>query len=63
MNSRIKSLVDLYEIPERFYDTEDKQKINYLESLPPIDYFRALDKLEAMKMKSKEWLISNIKSS
>lgn len=62
MNSRIKSLVDLYEIPERFCDTDEKQKLSYLENLPPIDYTRSLDELEAMKTKSKEWLISNIKS-
>jgi hypothetical protein len=60
MNSRIKSLVDVYETPERFCDIESKESLDYLESLQSIDYSRNLLKLENMKEKSKKWLLGNL---
>ena len=61
MSSRIRSIVDIYETPERFCDTESKETLNYLESLQSIDYSKNLSKLENMKKKSKDWLLKNLK--
>lgn len=61
MNSRIKSLVEIYETSERFCDTKEKERMEYLESLEDIDYSRELLKLESMKKKSKKWLLENVK--
>ncbi len=60
MKSRIYSLTSLYETPERFCNSADKQTISYIDSLPPIDYTRKLEKLEQMKEASKTFLHSNL---
>lgn len=62
MNSRIKSLMEIYETPERFCDTIEKESIEYIESLDDIDYIRELASLESMKKKSKEWLLRNVRA-
>ncbi|MCR1840682.1 polysaccharide pyruvyl transferase family protein [Murimonas intestini] len=61
MNSRLISLLDLFETQERFCDTKEKVTIEYLESLNEIDYSRSLTKLSCMIEESKEWLKKNIK--
>lgn len=60
MNSRIKSLLEIYETLERFCVTAEKENLKYIEELPPIDYERHLKGLEDMKMKSMMWLNKNI---
>lgn len=58
MGSRINSLMKLYETPERFCNTPEKQKISYIGALSPIDYNRKLENLERMKETSRMFLIN-----
>lgn len=60
MSTRINSLLEIYETPERFCNTAEKENMTYLEDVKPIDYTRPLENLEGMKAKSKEWLKNNI---
>lgn len=63
MSSRIYSLTSLYETRERFCDTADKQTIEYIESLSPIDYTRKLKTFEQMKDSSIAFLRDNLKKA
>lgn len=60
MSSRIYSLCDLYETRERFCDTQEKCTLDYIKSLPNIDYTRQLKKLEEMREKSLNYLKENL---
>ncbi len=61
MNSRINSLLDIFEAQERFCSSQDRESIEYLEDLKPLDYSRTLPKLEKMRNKSKAWIYENVK--
>jgi hypothetical protein len=61
MSSRIYSLCELYETPERFCDTEDKRTLEYIENLLDIDYERPLQKLSEMREASINYLKENLK--
>ncbi len=61
MNSRIESLIRLFESSDRFCNSEDRQKLSYLESLSSIDYSIERPLFEQMKRKSLDFLLNNIK--
>ncbi len=59
MNSRIKSILELCEATQRFCDTKEKETLQYIEMLQPIDYDISLEKLEELRDKSRIWLKQN----
>lgn len=61
MNDRIYSLTDLFDTGDRFCDSKEKCTLEYIESLPPINYDREFPKFEAMKEKSINFLKDNLK--
>ena len=61
MNDRIYSLTSLFDTQDRFCDTKERDNLEYIESLPPIDYNRPFPKFEAMKEKSINFLKNNLK--
>ena len=63
MNDRIYSLTSLFDTQDRFCDTKEKESLEYIESLSPIDYDRAFPKFEEMKEKSVEFLKENLKKA
>lgn len=60
MSSRIRSLLDLYEIPERFCKQKGKRRISYIEELPSIDYSKNRKKADELIYLSKQFLYKNI---
>lgn len=62
MASRLYTLTDLFDLQFRFCDTEEKNTIEYIESLPPIDYDRKFEKFELAKKQSEDFLKKNLKS-
>ena len=60
MNSRIKSILELCEATHRFCDTKEKETLQYIEKLQPVDYGNSLEKLEELRDKSRIWLKRNI---
>ena len=56
MGSRIETLVSLYETPERYCNTPEKNTLLYIDNLISIDYTRNLEKLSDMKRKSEDFL-------
>lgn len=60
MSTRIKSAVDLFDSRTRFCDTEEKETLAYLESLPPMDPERPLPELDALRKRSYEFLKENL---
>lgn len=63
MNDRIYSLTDLFDTGDRFCDSKEKCTLEYIESLPPINYDREFPKFEAMKEKSINFLKDNLKKA
>lgn len=63
MNDRIYSLTSLFDTQERFCDTKEKETLEYIESLPPIDYSKPFPKFEEMKEKSLDFLKENLKKA
>lgn len=63
MNCRIYSLTDLFDTGDRFCDSKEKCTLEYIESLPPINYDREFPKFEAMKEKSINFLKDNLKKA
>lgn len=62
MGSRIYTLTELFDMKERYLDTEDKMSLNYIEKLNPIDYDKDFKEFEKVKMKSIEFLKANLES-
>lgn len=60
MESRLYSLLSLFQDVPRFCDTEEKRTPAYLESLPPMDPDRPLPALEALRKRSREFLMENL---
>ncbi|MGI6279791.1 MAG: polysaccharide pyruvyl transferase family protein [Acutalibacteraceae bacterium] len=60
MSSRIYSLTWLLETQERFCDIEKKLTVSYIESLPPIDYSRKLERFDRIKEASVKFLLDNL---
>ena len=63
MNDRIYSLTNLFYTGDRFCDSKEKCSLDYIESLPPVDYDREFPKFEAMKEKSINFLKENLKKA
>lgn len=63
MNDRIYSLTSLFDTQDRFCDTKERESLEYIESLPPIDYNRPFLKFEEMKEKSIDFLKENLKKA
>ena len=63
MNCRIYSLIDLFDTCDRFCDNKEKCTLEYIKSLPSIDYDREFPKFEAMKKKSINFLKVNLKKA
>ena len=59
MNSRIKSILELCELAQRFCDTREMETLQYIEKLQPIDYANVFEKLEELRDKSRTWLKRN----
>lgn len=59
MNSRIKSILELCEATHRFCDTKEKETLQYIEKLQPVDYENSLGKLDELRDKSRIWLKRN----
>lgn len=60
MNSRIETLLSLYQTEERFCNSKEKTTAEYLLSQNPIDYSRDLSRLEEMRRSSIEFLKTNL---
>lgn len=63
MNDRIYSLTKLFDTGDRFCDSKEKCTLEYIESLPSINYDREFPKFEAMKEKSINFLKDNLKKA
>ncbi len=63
MNDRIYSLTSLFDTQDRFCDTKERGNLEYIESLPPIDYNRPFPKFEVMKEKSIDFLKENLEKA
>lgn len=61
MNDRIYSLISLFDTQDRFCDTKERESLEYIESLSPIDYNKSFPKFEEMKEKSINFLKENLK--
>jgi hypothetical protein len=61
MSSRIYSLIELYEVQERFCDTEKKATFEYINEPREIDYNKPLEWIERMRSKSISYLERNLK--
>ena len=57
MNSRIKSLISIFDLNERFLDEEHKENIGYIENSGDIDYDCEFPKYEAMRKASQDFLL------
>ena len=60
MSSRIRDITNLFNTCERFCTGEERENLNYLNSLQDIDYNIKNNKFEELKQKSIEFLINNI---
>ena len=60
MGSRLESLTELFQVPERYCDSEEKTTAAYVEALPPIDYSRPNEKLAAARQVSLDFLKTNL---
>ena len=56
MNSRIKSITNMFDMQERFCATEREETLEYLNSLSEIDYDVAFPKFEKCKKESCEFI-------
>lgn len=63
MNDRIYSLTSLFDTQDRFCDRKEKETLEYIESLTPIDYSKPFPKFEEMKEKSINFLKDNLKKA
>lgn len=60
MNSRITSLLNMFDLQERFCATKEQEKIEYIESLQSINYNREFLKFEKCRESSYEFIRKNI---
>lgn len=63
MNDRIYSLTELFGTQNRFCDTTEKESLEYIESLPTIDYNIESDTFAEMRDKSINFLKDNLKKA
>lgn len=60
MSSRIYSVTSIFESGERFCDTDEKETLDYIENLPPMEQDRAFPLLESMREKSYRFLTDSL---
>lgn len=60
MSGRIYSAVELFDSRVRFCDTDEKETLDYIESLPPVDPDRPRPALDALRKRSHEFLMENL---
>lgn len=60
MESRLRTLTGLLNLQERFCDSKEKATLDYLESVPPVDYSAGAAKIEKMRQASFEFLKENL---
>ena len=60
MESRINSLLSIFEHPERFCNSDERARIDYIDALFPIDYNKKFETYEKLKSESLNYLKSNI---
>ncbi|MDY3929415.1 MAG: polysaccharide pyruvyl transferase family protein [Clostridia bacterium] len=60
METRIYSLVDIFEVEEHFCNDERKATMEYIESLSPIEYNKSFEKYEYMKSFSIQYLHNSL---
>lgn len=60
MSNRIYSAMELFGCSERFCNTDEKEALDYIESLPPADPERCRPKLDALRKRSLEFLEENL---
>lgn len=63
MGSRIYTLMEMFDLKERFCDTKEKMTIEYMEKFPTVDYNKKFEKYEVMKEKSELFLRENLKKN
>ncbi len=61
MNGRIKDITALFGCQERYCDTNEKMKLEYIENLQPIDYSSETEEFITKKKESIEFLANNLK--
>lgn len=62
MSGRVYSLVSMLACEGHFCDTEEKMKLSYLESLPPVDYKTPKAEFETLRERSFAYLERNLAS-
>ena len=60
MSSRIYNITELFDEQDRYCDTKEKETINYIENLAPINYDREFTKFEEMKEISIDFLKNSL---
>lgn len=60
MSNRIYSATALFGCSERFCDTEEKETLDYIERLPPVDLERPNPMLDTLRKRSYEFLEENL---
>lgn len=61
LSTRIYDFWDMLNMPERFCDSDSKERLDYIESIRIIDYSTPFEKYEMLKRNSVEYLKRNIK--
>ena len=62
MSSRIKSLINIFDLSERFLNEKHKENFKYIESLVDIDYNRKFKKYEVLRKESQDFLLNILKN-
>ena len=63
MNSRIHSLLNLFECADHFCGEKNRLNIKYFDSVPQIKYDQIKEPFLCMKEKSEEFLCMNLKKA
>lgn len=63
MNARIETLSRLYETEERFLNAPERQTLEYMRALSPIDYSKERKELARMQKKSGEFLFTHLREA
>ncbi len=62
MESRISSLLSIFELSDRFCNSEDRTNLDYINSLMPIDYNREFEMYKKMKSSSLSYLKKHLEN-
>lgn len=60
MGSRLHTLTETFGVKERFCDTAEKETLEYIDSLPAVDYGSAFPAFALLKKKSISYLLKNL---